>query len=445
MISALVSLLVFLSPDSRLSPATRVDKAGWICVHLAGSPRDIGYQYGMLVAPEIEDAHKALKAELKENTGRDWSFFRDTAKRLFWNKLDKEYQEELEGQAEGLTNKHVAADVWDVLAFNAHIELEGYYLPWLSQQKVSGAKESCSAFVATNSQTADGGIVMGHNLWWGYVMGQRFNLILDITPQHGNRVVMDALCGFIHSGSDFAINSAGIEICETTISNFYGFDPNGKPEFMRMRKAIQYSKSLNDFASIMKDGNNGGYANTWLLGDNKTGEIGKLELGLKNVSFTTKRDGFYVGANFPEDPKLIAEEIPGGWNSNPKQNGCERRKVRWNSLLKENMGKVNAELGKTFLADTFDEVLNKHGVSGSTLCGRGDLERFPYLNGAMNTKVVTKVLAKRMSFWARMGFTDGSTFSASDYWTKTKSRSATRPFLRDVPSQPWLVVPPAKE
>ena len=31
----------------------------------------------------------------------------------------------------------------------------------------------------------------------------------------------------------------------------------------------------------MLDGNNGGYANDWLLGDSKTGEIAQLELGLK--------------------------------------------------------------------------------------------------------------------------------------------------------------------
>ncbi len=444
MISALVGLLLVTARSPRLAAAQRTDQAGWIYVRLAGSPRDIGFQYGTLAAPEIADAHRALKAELKQNTGRDWSFFRTTAKRLFWNHLDKEYQDELSGQAEGLVSQHIPVDVWDVLAFNSYIEIEGYYLPWVSGQPVSGANESCSAFVATGSQTADGGIVMGHNLWWDYVMGQRFNLILDITPQRGNRVVMDALCGFIHSGSDFAINSSGIEVCETTISGFMGFDPAGKPEFMRMRKAIQYSNNLNEFAATMRDGNNGGYANTWLLGDNKTGEIGKLELGLKNVTFQSRRDGSYVGSNFPENPKLIQEEIVGGWDSDPKSNSCERRRVRWNTLLKQNPNRVDAELAKTFLADTFDEVLSKHGASDSTLCGRRDLGPSPSLHGAVNTKVVTQDLAKRMTFWARMGFSDGSAFKASDYWLRSSADSALKSFLKDIPSQPWILVPPAR-
>ncbi|MFX8887345.1 hypothetical protein ABTM83_20055, partial [Acinetobacter baumannii] len=85
-------------------------------------------------------------------------------------------------------------------------------------------------------------------------------------------------------------------LCETTISGFAGFDPNGIPEFQRMRKAIQYGTSLDEMVSIFKQGNNGGYANTWLMADSKSGEIGKLELGLKNVDFQRKKDGYFVGS-----------------------------------------------------------------------------------------------------------------------------------------------------
>ena len=94
---------------------------------------------------------------------------------------------------------------------------------------------------------------------------------------------MDGAPGLIHSGDDFGVNAAGIIITETTISGFSGFDPNGIPEFVRARKAMQYSASIDDYARIMKEGNNGGYANNWLVADRKTNEIASLELGLKNV------------------------------------------------------------------------------------------------------------------------------------------------------------------
>ena len=40
-------------------------------------------------------------------------------------------------------------------------------------------------------------------------------------------------------------------ITETTISAFQGFDTNGIPEFVRARKAMQYSASIDDFARLM--------------------------------------------------------------------------------------------------------------------------------------------------------------------------------------------------
>src|SRR5207244_13346930 len=90
----------------------------------------------------------------------------------------------------------------------------------------------------------------------------------------------DGLRRVLVNDNKFGINSAGIMITETTITGFTSFDPAGKPEFFRARKAMQYSNSIDDYVRIMLDGNNGGYANDWLLGDTKTGEIALCGLGL---------------------------------------------------------------------------------------------------------------------------------------------------------------------
>jgi len=424
----LLAASVFASTlnPTRLAAAKRTDSAGWIQLHLEGSPRDIGYQYGSLAAAEIDDAHRARISQLDKV--HDWPYYRETAKKLFWDKVDPEYQQEMAGQAEGLQAKGFKYDVWDVLAYNANIEIADYYIPWERSHKTgkleSGAKCSCSAFVATGSYTKDGKIVMGHNLWWDYLMGERANVILDVTPQKGEHFVMDAFAGFIHSGTDFAMNAAGIGLEETTISGFAGFDPSGIPEFVRMRKAIQYSKSLEDVVKIFEKGNNGGYANTWLIADTNQNRIGKLELGLKNVMIQTTTDGYYVGSNFPESPKLIAEEVPGGWDADPKTNGCETRRARWNTLLTQNKGKVDEEMGKTFLADTVNEIDGTTGGSDSTLCGKGGF------GGACNTKVLSTASIKKWQFWARMGVSDGS----------EKKFNSKSPFLKDMKSEPWIRV-----
>jgi hypothetical protein len=117
------------------------------------------------------------------------------------------------------------------------------------------------------SYTRDGKVVIAHNNWTEYKEGSRWNIIFDIAPSEGYRILMDGMPGLIHSGDDFGVNSAGLAITETTIGHFTGFDPKGIPEFERARKAMQYAANIDDYARIMEDGNNGGYANTWLIAD----------------------------------------------------------------------------------------------------------------------------------------------------------------------------------
>ena len=74
--------------------------------------------------------------------------------------------------------------------------------------------------------------------------------MFDIVPQHGYRMLMDGYPGLITSDDDFVITSAGMMITETTITQFNGFDPNGKPEFMRSRKAAQYANSIDDYVNL---------------------------------------------------------------------------------------------------------------------------------------------------------------------------------------------------
>jgi hypothetical protein len=71
---------------------------------------------------------------------------------------------------------------------------------------------------------------------------------------------------------------------------------------------MQYAASIDDFDRIMRKGNNGGYANAWLVADTNTGEIARLELGLRNVTLERTKDGYFAGTNFPVNPKLAAEE-----------------------------------------------------------------------------------------------------------------------------------------
>ena len=132
-----VASLTFAAPAKVPdSSATRLKKAfrkpvqnGWIFTHLEGTPSEIGYQHGFLLAHEILDAHKAVKRTMTHES-KDWAFFRNAAEKVFWPHIEAQYREELQGIVDGLAAKGVALDLWDVVATNAWLELDPYYLKW---------------------------------------------------------------------------------------------------------------------------------------------------------------------------------------------------------------------------------------------------------------------------------------------------------------------------
>lgn len=427
------------------------NRNGWIRVRLEGTPAEIGFQHGSLLAAEIADAHKVVAYTLTRDTKKDYAFFRKAAQDVLWPRVEAEYREEIEGIVKGLRSKGGKLDVYDIVFLNAFNELVPYYTEWYDKtHKISGgpkpgAPEHCSAFVATGSYTRDGKVVIGHNAWTGYAEGQRWNVLFDLRPARGHAIAMDGYPGLIHSADDFGINAAGIMITETTISGFHGFDPNGVPEFVRARKAMQYAASIDDFVRLMKDGNNGGYANTWLVADRKTNEIAQLELGLKNVTLKRTRDGYFVGSNFPQNETLIREET--GFDIADSSQSATARHIRWDQLMAEHKGRIDTAAGKRFLSDHYDSYAKKVDANERTLCGHIDRSPRGVKNwqapwapaGTVQNKVANAAMAERMSFEAAMGHACGLHFKASPHLAKYPDFGHLKGMLRDLPSSPWTL------
>lgn len=439
--------------DPRLAGSAREDKAGWAFVHLKGAPRTIGFQHGWHLAAEIDDLLKTMAFYFPKAAGKDWAFFREAAERMFWPKMDQEYKDEIEGIAEGLRARRpdLAYDKIDITALNGWIEIAWYYIPWLADKAQPGAGANkapayCSAFVAVGSATADGGIVMAHNNWTEYILGQRWNVVLDIVPAAGHRLIMDAMPGYIHSGDDFVINASGLLYTETTMAQYKGFREEGRPEFARARKAAQYGANIDDFVRIMTTDNNGAYANDWLVADLNAGEIARVEVGLKSHRVWRTKDGYYVGANFPVGEQVIAEETTFD-PKNLKQSVCVRR-TRWEQLMEDNKGKIDAEKAMAFLGDHVDASTGTAADNANVLCGHveGDAKGLPefswapfYPGGAVQGKVTTGALAREMKLWGRMGHPCGRDFIASEFVKLRPEWAWQAPFLKDMKANPWTL------
>jgi Phospholipase B len=442
-----------LTADQRewLDHANRHEKAGWTYLHVEGPARERGFQHGYLLAREIGECLRVVRAEWLHASSMDWAWLIANTRGFLGKGIDAEDREELKGIAEGMNAAGVEASFDDIVTYNAWLELEGYWWP-IAQRRLSEdidvvqkPKASCSSFIATGSMTRDGGIVLGHNTMDDYTDALA-NVVIDIAPARGHRILMQTQPGWIHSGTDFFITDAGLVGSETTIDGFQHFTESGIPEFCRMRRATQDAGDIDAWCAIMRKGNNGGYANAWLIGDTRSGEIARLELGLKYVGFERTKDGFFLGSNIAEDLHILRLETDYTSKDTDIRISSVARRVRWRQLMKEDAGRIDLDLAEKLEADCGDTCLNQVKPTGRTLDGHDELDPEPAWTGSVpfspegtfDAKVVDTRMAREMSFRARWGSADGTAFDAGAFLREHPQFYWMEGVLKDRPAEPWV-------
>jgi len=179
------------------------------------------------------------------------------------------------------------------------------------------------------------------------------------------------------------------------------------------------------------------------VADSRKNEIASLELGLKNVTLRRTSDGFFVGSNFPADPKLIAEET--NFDPADRARGENARHERWLALMEQYKGKIDVAAGREFLADHFDSFEGRNDPDERTLCGHIDLSprgsgawQSAYgPAGAVQSKVTDAAGAMKMSFMAALGHSCGVGFKAAPHLAKYPDFAWMKDILHDMDSRPW--------
>jgi hypothetical protein len=230
---------------------------------------------------------------------------------------------------------------------------------------------------------------------------------------------------------------------------YQGYDVTKVPEYVRARTASQYAASIDEWVRLMDAQNNGGYANMWLVGDIKTGEIADYEQGLVYQNLRKKSDGWFFGDNAPEDPRIRnVESTDTGYNDVRQQTGA--RRVRWPQLLSQYEGRIDAEVGQKLLADTFDPYLGYVNPSSRTISSHYDEDPMEFVSdpnavwnvpfypaGSVDAKVTTAEAAAGMSLWARFGRADGAPFDAQEFLRLHPQWNWQEGYLQSRPAQPW--------
>jgi hypothetical protein len=392
-----------------LGPAYRYPEGGWIYVHIEGKPYERGYQHGNLLAHEIEGYIDRCAAELDPHSRTNaWQNGRTTANAVFLRGFDEEMLEEMKGIADGAAEAGAKydgrkVDLVDIVAANTITELGllnaalrmtptgleglGLVAPDYAHPRHE-VTDRCSAFAATGKATRDGHMVIAHTTWWPLTLAEQTNVLLDVQPTKGHRVLMQAYPGGIQSGTDWYQNDAGVVLTETTIRQS-PFNREGTPVAYRARKAIQYGDNVDEVVQHLSTKNNGLYTNEWLIGDAKNDEIAMFELGTSKTRLwrSSKNEwfggteGFYWGCNNAKDLGVRLEYVP-----DPKGRPEHLpfvpapRDIKWQELYRAHKGAIDEQFA--FLAFRTAPLVS---------------------SAAMDAKVATAEMASRMMVWAAFG------------------------------------------
>ncbi len=391
-------------------PAYRYPAAGWIYLHIEGQPYERGYQHGHLMAREIPEYLARCASDL--GGPENWNEYRTTANALFLRGFDREILEEMRGIAEGAADagarwQNRRIDLLDIVVANVTVEMGelrsavevtptgleslSFEKPAYSRAGSAGgdsATDHCSAFAATGPATRDGKMVIGHVTWWPLTLAEGTNVMLDIQPASGHRVLMQSYAGGIESGTDWYQNDAGVVLTETTIRQT-PFNAQGTPVAFRAREAIQYGGNIDEVVEKLGTRNNGLYTNEWLIGDAKNNEIAMYELGTNHTKLwrSSKNEwfggtpGFYWGDNNAKDLAVRLELLPDR-HAEPEYVPYVPmpRDLAWQSLYRQYRGQIDEQFA--FLAFRTAPL-----VAAST----------------MDAKVATADMASRLMVWAEIG------------------------------------------
>ena len=281
----------------------RYEMGGWTFLHIEGAPYARGRQHGELMADEI--VRYMTKLGVLKNAAdpaQGWADQRQMADALFFRKYDVEYLEEMKGIADGAAKAGAAfkgrpVDLLDIVTLNSAVDMsqlrEGLahasnpltgrtFMTGDEEMEQGGKGDHCSSFVATKGATRSGRFIFTQMFMWNGYTGTEWNVMLDIVPEKGQRLVMQTFAGGIHSGTDWYLNASGLVMGETTVGQT-PFNADGTPQSNRIRKAAQYAHGIDEAAGILFKQNNGLYTNDWTMADTKTDEGACFLLGTEKT------------------------------------------------------------------------------------------------------------------------------------------------------------------
>ena len=351
------------------------EQNGFSILHLKGSPYDMGYQQGML----IKDGMGVIaEADARQIFGLDEQTLpqiQEATKRLD-KFIPEEYREQMRGLADALETSYDEILLWNTLA------------------DVMMA-QNCTNFIAFGEATAEGKVIHGANMEFGYDIAQNRMMtnngkmvwLVVYEPDDGHRFAVVTPVPIMVWGYS-GINDAGLTSSPTQLPAKDN-TLDGMPTMMLLRKVIQYADSVPAALKMVQE-----TPRTWgfsiMFAHGKTNQGAAIECSATRYAVREPGDGTLVQTNRMADKKLY-EAMEKGILDDAFEKGMSLREQRYAQMFKANYGRIDVPKAVDFLRDHFDLSTGKGTIS------------FPCAIGS--TGVVSSVVFRPadFDFWVARG------------------------------------------
>ena len=414
-----------------------MERNKFIFKEVSGNPTEIGKEVGKNFSKEIKRTLESFNFIFTHDFSKSWQWLKEFSKDNFLHVIDERIRQEMGGIVDGYNSvSNTKINFEDILALNVSFDADSFLA--MDNARNNG---SCTSFVATGDNTVNRDVILAHTTWWRYFTGVNFNLMLKVVPDEGYSFAMQTAPGLVFSGTDFYYNEKGIMASETTLDGINTYSLKGTPIFQRLRLAIQYADSIDSFSKHIIDGNTGGYANDYILGDGKSKEIGLLEIATFNHVLIKKNNGFIPSSNFVQFSEVRKES---NIVYDQTINSDNSRLYRLNDLMKDRG--LSVDTYKEILADHFDYDSKKNRPGKNSICGHREIEPnldvfdkkgpfFPF--GAIDGKIVSGDGALKGESYVKWGKPCSDEFDSKKFLANHPEYIWTKDFLEDVQSGEW--------
>ena len=365
--------LVFDGDIQRFGSAKKQVVGENTVLYITGSPYEMGFQQGVLLKQEIRNGVVPVFAD---PLSVSQAYFQkpDWLRKIMMKYLElsvygplerhtpRQYLEELRGIADG-----AGVDFSTIFIANFLSDLNMSMIPGVIKGEVAKLEEmlSCSSFVASGAATTDGRLIFGRNTdYSGQGRWSENQVIVYYDPEEGNRYVKVSTAGLIKCNS--AMNEHGI-VVGGHFMGFSGAEPRGASFTVLENEIMRHADSLEEATKLVKTTKlSGAFGLT--LADGKKRRAIALEASPQRLGIRNMINHTLVMTNYALTKEMVDVDLAARYSL--AMRNVAGRYIRFQQLIGENFGRIDAEKTAAFMGDHIDPFLLQERGTGNTICNQ---------------------------------------------------------------------------